>query len=379
MFCFPLLCFFLSSFISGTPISRFIGHRGSIVISIILSGLGMLSSILIEYEVIYGSCEAQMNYFGTWISLGSFDISWSSYTDLYSAHMLLTVSVVSFAVHCYAVVYMKNDPHLSLFMCYLSAFTFSMLILVSGSNMLIMMLGWELIGVCSYLLIGYWSHRLAASKSAQKAIVVNRISDGLLLWSILWLWWYTGTLEYDLILLNDSNNISSILSISLLLGCMAKFNLAQMRIIGNFYKSSDTLQLSAEPVGRLCRPAEAPAPWQGRGNHGQASHASVPDSRVLARLRTRVQLRAFAYVIGKGSREDVRLALLNIGLGLPLARLYVSAETRRRRLVLFFLINIRLGWKIRYFVVTNFYVFIQIVELPLFLRLVVNKLYKIMS
>ena len=222
MFCFPLYCFFLSSFISGSPISRFIGHRGSLVVSIILSGLGMLSSILIEYEVIYGGCEAQMNYFGSWISLGSFDISWSSYTDIYSAHMLLTVSVVSFAVHCYAAVYMKSDPHLTLFMCYLSAFTFSMLILVSGSNMLIMMLGWELIGVCSYLLIGYWSHRLAASKSAQKAIVVNRISDGLLLWSIIWLWWYCGILEYDLILLNDSNNISSILSISLLLGCMAK-------------------------------------------------------------------------------------------------------------------------------------------------------------
>jgi len=222
MFCLPLLCFFLSSFIAGSPISRFLGHRGSLVVSLILSGLGMVASIIIEYEVVYGGCEAQINYFGTWISLGTFDISWSSYTDIYSAHMLLTVSVVSFAVHCYAAVYMKSDPHLNLFICYLSAFTFSMLILVSGSNMLIMMLGWEAIGVCSYLLIGYWSHRLAASKSAQKAIVVNRISDGLLLWSIIWLWWYTGSLEYDLILLNDSNNISSFLSTALLLGCMAK-------------------------------------------------------------------------------------------------------------------------------------------------------------
>jgi NADH:ubiquinone oxidoreductase subunit 5 (subunit L)/multisubunit Na+/H+ antiporter MnhA subunit len=230
MFSFPLLCFLLSTLITGSTIGRTLGNRGSIISSLILCCIGMLASILIEYEVVFGGCEAQIDYFGTWISLGSFDITWSSYTDLYSAHMLLTVSLVSFAVHCYAVVYMKNDPHLNLFISYLSAFTFSMLILVVGSNMLIMMLGWEMIGICSYLLIGYWSHRLTASKSAQKAIVVNRISDGLLLWSIIWLWWYTGTLEYDLILLNDSNNISSILGIALLVGCMAKIYLVKMYI-----------------------------------------------------------------------------------------------------------------------------------------------------
>ncbi len=222
MFCYPLLCTFLSALITGSPIGRYIGSRGSILLSITFLGFATVSSIAIWYEVVYGGCEVQVDFFGTWFSLGSFDISWSSYTDIFSAHMLLTVTVVSFAVHCYAVVYMKSDPHLSLFMCYLSAFTFSMLILVSGSNMLIMMLGWELIGVCSYLLISYWSHRLAATKSAHKAIVVNRISDGLLLWSILWLWWYTGTLEYSLILLNDSNNISSFLSTAILFGCMGK-------------------------------------------------------------------------------------------------------------------------------------------------------------
>jgi len=108
-----------------------------------------------------------------------------------------------------------------------------MVVLVSANNMLGMFVGFEGIGICSYLLIGYWSHRLAASKSALKAIVVNRISDGLLLWSIIWLWWYTGSLEYDLILLNDSNNISSFISIALLLGCMAKIymDLAEMQLM----------------------------------------------------------------------------------------------------------------------------------------------------
>lgn len=202
--------------------ARLLGHRGAILISISLSMITLVTSIIIWFEVCFGGCEALINLFGVWISLGTMNITWEVYYDSLAANMLLTVAIVSFAVQCYSVVYMRNDPHLNLFLAYLSLFTFFMVVLVSASNMLLMFLGFEGIGISSYLLIGYWSHRLTASKSAQKAIVVNRISDGLLLWSIIWLWWYTGTLEYDLILLNDSNNISSILSIALLLGCMAK-------------------------------------------------------------------------------------------------------------------------------------------------------------
>ncbi len=77
-----------------------------------------------------------------------------------------------------------------------------------------------LIGVCSYLLIGYWSHRLSASKSALKAVVVNRLSDGLLLWGVLWVWWHTGSLEYDLVTL--SSETSSFLSTAILIGAMGK-------------------------------------------------------------------------------------------------------------------------------------------------------------
>ena len=79
-----------------------------------------------------------------------------------------------------------------------------------------------MIGVCSYLLIGYWSHRLAAVKSAQKAILVNRVSDGMLLWGILWIWYNTGTLEYDLILLNAAPNTSSFLGFAIMVGAMGK-------------------------------------------------------------------------------------------------------------------------------------------------------------
>jgi NADH-ubiquinone oxidoreductase chain 5 len=243
MFCLVLLSLLLSFFINGSFIGRYIGHRGSMIVSISLCFVSLVTSCLIWYEVIFGSCEAYINLFGTWISIGTMNINWDVYYDSFSVHMLLTVSVVSFAVHCYSMVYMKADPHLNLFISYLSLFTFFMVVLISANNMLGMFIGFEGIGICSYLLIGYWSHRLAASKSALKAIVVNRISDGLLLWSIIWLWWYTGSLEYDLILLNDSNNISSFISITLLLGCMAKLymDLANMQlhhicIVNNKYK-----------------------------------------------------------------------------------------------------------------------------------------------
>nr|YP_009123597.1 NADH dehydrogenase subunit 5 [Dunaliella viridis]AJN90458.1 NADH dehydrogenase subunit 5 [Dunaliella viridis] len=222
MFCLSLLSLLLSAIVNASPIARSIGHRGGIILSLSLTFVALVAGVTVWYEVVIGDCGVYFDYLGTWFSVGTMNIVWEAYYDIFSAHMLLTVTVVSFAVHCFAVVYMKSDPHLNLFLGYLSAFTFFMVVLISGSNMLLMFVGFEGIGVCSYLLIGYWSHRLAASKSALKAIVVNRISDGLLLWSIIWLWWYTGSLEYDLILLNDSNNITNLLGITILLGCAAK-------------------------------------------------------------------------------------------------------------------------------------------------------------
>jgi NADH:ubiquinone oxidoreductase subunit 5 (subunit L)/multisubunit Na+/H+ antiporter MnhA subunit len=76
-----------------------------------------------------------------------------------------------------------------------------------------------MIGVCSYLLIGYWSHRLSAVKSAQKAILVNRVSDGLLMWGILWVWYHLGSLEYDLL---NVYSASGFVGLSILIGAMGK-------------------------------------------------------------------------------------------------------------------------------------------------------------
>jgi NADH-ubiquinone oxidoreductase chain 5 len=97
--------------------------------------------------------------------------------DSLTVSMLLPVLVVSSMVHVYSISYMAADPHNQRFFSYLSMFTFFMLILVAGDNYLILFVGWEGIGVSSYLLINFWFTRVQANKSAIKAMVINRVGD----------------------------------------------------------------------------------------------------------------------------------------------------------------------------------------------------------
>jgi hypothetical protein len=212
---FPLL----GGLINTTPLARYLGHRGSCIVAITCMIIAFLSSVVIYYEVVFMGCAVSIDVFGTWFSVGTFGASWTFNFDILTANMLFTVTGVSMAVHMYACDYMRQDPHLSLFLGYLSFFTGFMCVLVAADNLLVMLVGWEGIGVCSYLLIGYWSHRLSAVKSAQKAILVNRISDGLLMWGVLWVWYHLGSLEYDLL---NIYSASGFVGLSILIGAMGK-------------------------------------------------------------------------------------------------------------------------------------------------------------
>lgn len=114
---------------------------------------------------------------GTWMSSGLLNIDWAFQCDKLTMAMLFVVNIISALVHLYSTEYMAHDPHLSRFMSYLSLFTFFMLILITGDNFIITFLGWEGVGLCSYLLISFWFTRIQANKAAIKALVVNRISD----------------------------------------------------------------------------------------------------------------------------------------------------------------------------------------------------------
>lgn len=219
MYLLPLAACFIASLFNGSMIGRTLGQRGGVVISLVCLAVAFVTSLLIWIEVCVMGCPVSLDLWGAWFQVGSFHANWTLNYDLLTAHMLLTVTGVSFAVHMYAADYMRADPHQNLFMSYLSMFTGFMLLLVAADNLVLMLVGWEGIGVCSYLLIGYYSHRLSAVKSAQKAILVNRVSDGVLMWGVLWVWYHAGTLEYDLI---NIFNVSGFVGLSILIGAMGK-------------------------------------------------------------------------------------------------------------------------------------------------------------
>ena len=113
----------------------------------------------------------------SWINSGNFYVDWSIKIDPLSSVMLVVVSFISSIIHFYSIGYMSHDPHKTRFMAYLSLFTFSMLTLVTADNFLQLFFGWEGVGLCSYLLIGFWYKKQSANAAAIKAFVVNRVGD----------------------------------------------------------------------------------------------------------------------------------------------------------------------------------------------------------
>jgi NADH:ubiquinone oxidoreductase subunit 5 (subunit L)/multisubunit Na+/H+ antiporter MnhA subunit len=142
MYLLPVMSLFLSSLINGL-FGRYLGHRGSTLLTAGLMIIAFTSSLLVFVEVTLLGCPATLDLFGTWFSVGTMDVRWSFNIDLLAAHMFLTVTGVSFAVHLYAMVYMRTDPSLNLFLSYLSMFTGFMLVLVAADNLILMLVGWE--------------------------------------------------------------------------------------------------------------------------------------------------------------------------------------------------------------------------------------------
>src|SRR2546428_351213 len=133
----------------------------------------------------------------TWIAAGDFTVSAGLLMDRLSALMALMVTGVGFLIHVYSIGYMADDSAYSRYFAYLNLFVGSMLLLVLGGNLLVLFVGWELVGLCSYLLIGFWFDRERAANAGRKAFVVNRIGDAGFLLGILLLATTTGTLQFD--------------------------------------------------------------------------------------------------------------------------------------------------------------------------------------
>ena len=131
-----------------------------------------------------------------WIVAGDFEAAVTAYVDPLTGVMLLVVTGVGSLIHLYSVGYMHDDPGYPRFFAYLNLFVFSMTMLVLAGNFLLLYVFWEAVGLCSYLLIGFWYTRKSAADAGKKAFIVNRVGDFGFGLGVMWLWTALGTLEY---------------------------------------------------------------------------------------------------------------------------------------------------------------------------------------
>lgn len=167
----PLLGAFASYF-GGKKL----GDRFAQVISSVLMVSSAVFSLIVFQDVVFKKAIYQIHLLD-WIQIGELKSNWSLYVDSVTAVMLLVVTSVSAVVHLYSIGYMADDNSIPRFMSYLSLFTFFMLMLVTSNNILQLFFGWEGVGLCSYLLIGFWYHKPSANAAAIKAFIVNRVGD----------------------------------------------------------------------------------------------------------------------------------------------------------------------------------------------------------
>jgi len=213
----------LSATVAGF-LGRKLGKTGSHFITCGSLVLTALLAFVAFYEV--GLCQSPVSIkLMSWIDSEFMLVSWGFNYDSLTVSMLLPVLIVSALVHIYSTNYMGEDPHNQRFFSYLSMFTFFMLMLVTGDNYLVMFIGWEGVGISSYLLINFWFTRLQANKAAIKALVMNRVGDwgfSIGLWAIFWAF---GNLDFTTVFslapfMNEE--LITVISICLLIAAMGK-------------------------------------------------------------------------------------------------------------------------------------------------------------
>src|SRR6266700_3770330 len=166
--------------LAGAAINGFLGRKSSTTavstIGLVFSGAAFAWALSVALRVSSDSLPYQ-EYVAHWIRSGSFSADFALYLDQLSLVMLLVVTGVGFLIHIYSVGYMWDDPSYYRFFAYLNLFMFFMLTLILANNYLLMFIGWEGVGLASYLLIGFWFTKDSAATAGKKAFIVNRIGD----------------------------------------------------------------------------------------------------------------------------------------------------------------------------------------------------------
>jgi NADH-quinone oxidoreductase subunit L len=192
----PVLSTFILAVFGRTLPKKYVSFQAcfavftSFVISVI-SFVGLLQTSHESYPLV--------KTLFTWIKSGSFTINFSLQLDPLSAVMAMVVSGVGFIIHVYSVGYMAEDKGYARYFTYLNLFTFAMLLLVMASNIVLMFVGWEGVGLCSYLLIGFWFEKHSAANAGKKAFIVTRIGDLGFLLGIFFIVTHVGSAEFRFI------------------------------------------------------------------------------------------------------------------------------------------------------------------------------------
>ena len=220
--------------ITAGILGRQIGPRGACLTTIFCLIAACCLSFIAFYEVALSGSPVYIKLI-TWIDTELFNIDWGFLFDTLTVVMCFVVTFVSSLVHLYSSEYMAHDPHLPRFMSYLSLFTFFMLILVTADNYIQMFVGWEGVGLCSYLLINFWYSRIQANKAAIKAMIINRIGDFGLALGILTIFVKYQSVDYGTVFsltpmfvgesfyfLNFDINLLTIIGILLFIGSIGK-------------------------------------------------------------------------------------------------------------------------------------------------------------
>ena len=213
----------LGSIVSGF-FGRKVGISGSQLITCSCIIITTILAIIAFIEVGLNNIPVTIHLM-RWIDVGSLNISWGFYFDSLTISMLIPVLIVSSLVHVYSIGYMSQDPHNQRFFSYLSLFTFMMIILVTANNFLLMFVGWEGVGICSYLLVSFWFTRISANQSSMSAFLTNRVGDCFLTIGMFTILWSFGNIDYYTVFSLApyyNENLITVVGICLLIGAMAK-------------------------------------------------------------------------------------------------------------------------------------------------------------
>ena len=213
----------LGSIISGF-FGRKVGVSGSQIITCTCILTTTILAIMAFIEVGLNHNCVKIQLF-RWIDSEYLNVYWAFNFDSLTVSMLIPVLIISCLVHIYSIGYMSHDPHNQRFFSYLSLFTFMMIILVTGDNFLVMFVGWEGVGVCSYLLVSFWFTRIAANQSSLAAFFTNRVGDYILTVGMFAILWSFGNLDYITVFSLSpfySESVIIFVGTCLLIGAMAK-------------------------------------------------------------------------------------------------------------------------------------------------------------